>query len=42
MCIWMMIENNKKILNEKEKSGIDIYNTCANIVDFILEMSMAR
>ena len=41
-CAWMMIENNKKILNEKEKSGIDIYNTCANIVDFILEMSMAR
>ena len=37
-----MIENNKKILNEKEKSGIDIYKTCANIVDFILEMSMAR
>ena len=41
-CAWMMIENNKKILNEKEKSGIDIYNTCANIVDFILKMSMAR
>ena len=41
-CAWMMIENNKKILNEKEKSGIDIYKTCANIVDFILKMSMAR
>ena len=39
-CAWMMIENNKKIKNEENK--IDIYNTCANIVDFILKMSMAR
>ena len=39
-CAWMMIENNKKIMNEKK--NIDIYNTCSNIVDFILKMSMAR
>lgn len=32
---WKMIEKNKK-------KNIDIYNTCANIVDFILKMSMAR
>ena len=32
---WKMIEKNKK-------NNIDIYNTCANIVDFILKMSMAR
>ena len=39
-CAWMMIENNKKIM--KDKNNIDIYNTCANVVDFILKMSMAR
>ena len=39
-CAWMMIEHNKKIMNEENK--IDTYNTCANIVDFILKMSMAR
>ena len=32
---WKMIEKNRK-------NNIDIYNTCANIVDFILKMSMAR
>ena len=32
---WNMIEKNRK-------KNIDIYNTCANIVDFILKMSMAR
>ena len=39
-CAWMMIENNKKLM--KETKNIDIYNTCANIVDFILKMSMSR
>ena len=32
---WKMIEKNRK-------NNVDIYNTCANIVDFILKMSMAR
>ena len=39
-CAWMMIENNKKLKDTKK--DIDIYNTCSNIVDFILKMSMAR
>ena len=39
-CAWMMIENNKKIKDKKKE--VDIYNTCSNIVDFILKMSMAR
>ena len=39
-CAWMMIEKNKKLTDEND--NIDIYNTCANIVDFILKMSMAR
>ena len=39
-CAWMMIEKNKKIMDAND--NIDIYNTCANIVDFILKMSMAR
>ena len=39
-CAWMMIENNKKLKDTKK--DVDIYNTCSNIVDFILKMSMAR
>ena len=52
-CAYMMIDcsknfnmkENANIINEKEKEEkeeIDLYTTCANIVDFILKASMAR
>ena len=49
-CAYMMIdfsksynikENNNEI-NKEEKDEIDIFATCANIVDFILKASMSR
>ena len=49
-CAYMMIdfsknynikENNNEI-DKEEKDEIDLYTTCANIVDFILKASMAR
>ena len=52
-CAYMMIDfskninmkENANIINEKEKEEkeeIDLYTTCANIVDFILKASMTR
>ena len=52
-CAYMMIDyskdhnlkncsKNKSEKNEEEKDEIDLYTTCANIVDFILKVSMSR
>ena len=49
-CAWMMIDfskkyNSKENINEKEeeeKDEIDLFTTCAHIVDFILKASMSR
>ena len=37
-----ILESTWKMIEKSKKNNIDIYNTCANIVDFILKMSMAR
>ena len=51
-CAWMMIDfskkyNSKENINnnekeEEEKDEIDLFTTCAHIVDFILKASMSR
>ena len=51
-CAWMMIDfskkyNSKQNMNnnekeEEEKDEIDLFTTCAHIVDFILKVSMSR
>ena len=46
-CAWMMIDSHKKYNSKIEKEDkdankIDINNTCAHIVDFILKAAMTR
>ena len=49
-CAYMMIDFSKSYntkeknneINKEDKDEIDIYATCANIVDFILKASMSR
>ena len=49
-CAYMMIDFSKSYntkeknneINKEDKDEIDIYSTCANIVDFILKASMSR
>ena len=45
-CAWMVIDKNRKLLNEnnnnEKNKKINLNNTCGNIVDFIIKMSMTR